>query len=272
VLSHLWLPREFKDLVNGIVSVKAHNDTGHHSYLLGHISLDGWWYFYLVALAVKTPLPLLFSGPVGLGWLAHEGRRRRDGWSMAPAVIVVTLLTFASTFSRINIGVRHILILYPFLAIGAAWLLVRAWEWIARWESRGAARVAVGLLGAALLWQLSTLWRAYPDYLPYFNETVSNPQSILVDSDLDWGQDLGRLEERTAELHIPQLWLAYSGTFDPRREPLPPVQVLRPRQPVTGWVAISALQRASDPRNYAWLNAYEPVERIGKTIDLYYIP
>ncbi len=61
-LSHVWLPREAKDLLNGIVAVKAHNDTGHRSYLLGQVSLNGWWYFYLVTLAVKTPLPLLVGG------------------------------------------------------------------------------------------------------------------------------------------------------------------------------------------------------------------
>src|SRR5207237_209121 len=59
LLSHLSLPREAKDLLNGIVAVKAHNDSGHLSYLLGRTGTTGWWYFYLVALAVKTPIPLL---------------------------------------------------------------------------------------------------------------------------------------------------------------------------------------------------------------------
>jgi len=78
LLSHLWLPRELKDLVNGIVAVKAHNDTGHLSYLLGQTRLTGWWYFYLVALAVKTPIPLLITGPIGLVALAVRGFRRGD--------------------------------------------------------------------------------------------------------------------------------------------------------------------------------------------------
>jgi hypothetical protein len=51
----------------GVVALKAHNDAGHMSFLLGHVRSNGWWYFYLVALAVKTPLPLLVTGPIGLG-------------------------------------------------------------------------------------------------------------------------------------------------------------------------------------------------------------
>jgi len=272
LFSHLWLPREFKDLLNGIVAVKAHNDSGHLSYLLGQVRVTGWWYFYLVALAVKTPIPLLAAGPAGLAWLARDGWRTRNGWALAPAVLVVMMLTFASAFSRINIGIRHVLVLYPFFALGAAYVTVRAWRGLAAWRNRRLAAGAGAVILALLLWQLSTLWTAYPDYLPYFNEAVPHPQRVLVDSDLDWGQDLRRLELRAAQLRIPRLSLAYRGTADLTREPLPPFVSLAARQPTTGWVAISALARTRDPADYAWLDAYRPVERIGKSIDLYYIP
>ncbi len=69
-----------------------------------------------------------------------------------------------------------------------------------------------------------------------------------------------------------QLSLAYQGTADLTREPLPPTTRLPPGHPTTGWVAISALAREHGIRGYAWLEAYQPIERIGKTIDLYYIP
>jgi hypothetical protein len=121
-------------------------------------------------------------------------------------------------------------------------------------------------------WQVSTLASAYPDYLPYFNETVSHPERVLVDSDLDWAQDLRRLERRLAELNVPSVSLAYQGTADLARETLPPFVRLPPRQPATGWVAITALTRAHEPAGYAWLDSYRPVERIGKTVDLYFIP
>lgn len=271
-LARAWLPRELMDLVNGVIAVKAHNDAGHRSYLLRQVSLEGWWYFYLVTLAVKTPLPLLAAGPVGLGWLAAQGWRGRDGWALAPLVLVLAILAFASLFSHINIGIRHVLILYPFFALGGAYLAWRAWRACAacsamRWRLAGQT-----LIASLALWQFSTLWRTYPDYLPYFNETVGEPREVIVDSDLDWGQDLKRLEGRAAALHIPYLYLAYLGTADLAREPLPPFEILKPRQPVSGWVAISALARTRRAGDYAWLDGYRPLERIGRTIDLYYIP
>ena len=272
VLSHLWLPREMQDLVNGIVAVKAHNDSGHLSYLLGEVRRGGWWYFYLVALAVKTPIPLLVAGPAGLVWLAGEGRRTGDSWAVAPLVLAMSLLTFASAVSRINIGIRHVLILYPLLALGAAYLAQRAWRASGGLRSPHATLAARTVLLALGAWQLSVLWSAYPDYLPYFNEAVSHPERVLVDSDLDWGQDLRRLELRAGELRISSLSLAYRGTANLKREPLPPFTVLPPQHPVRGWVAVSALARTRNAADYAWLNAFRPIERVGKTIDLYYIP
>ncbi|HET7756435.1 MAG TPA: phospholipid carrier-dependent glycosyltransferase [Steroidobacteraceae bacterium] len=272
LLTHLWLPRELKDLVNGIVAVKAHNDGGHLSYLLGEVRTMGWWYFYLVALAVKTPIAMLLAGPLGVTWLAREGWRSGDNWRFTPAVLIVAILVFASGFSHINIGIRHVLILYPLLALGAAWVVTRAWGALRRMPNRRLAAAGTVVLAALLTWQLSTLWLAWPDYLAYFNETIPRPERVLVDSDLDWGQDLRRLERRAAELKIPRLSLAYRGTADLTREPLPPLVILPPRQPTTGWVAVSQLARTRNLTDYAWLDAYRPVERIGKSIDLYYIP
>ncbi len=264
LLGHLRLPEAFWDFAEGIMALKAHNDTGHLAFLLGHVKPGGWWYFYLVALAVKTPLPLIMAGPIGLCLLAREGRRERDAWRAAPLVLFVALLAFASLFSRINIGIRHVLILYPFLALGGAYALSLAWR---SWPMLGKAAVA-GLVG----WQVSTLATAYPDYFPYFNETVSNPEAVLVDSDLDWGQDLRRLEQRLAQLSVPRVSLVYEGTADLAREALPPFVRLPPWRAATGWIAVSALARAHEPAGYGWLSAYRPVERIGKTVDLYFIP
>jgi 4-amino-4-deoxy-L-arabinose transferase-like glycosyltransferase len=268
LIGGLRLPEACWDFAEGIVALKAHNDTGHMSFLLGHVKVGGWWYFYLVELAVKTPLPLLVAGSIGLWLLARDGWRERDPWRLAPVVLFLTFLAFASFFSRINIGIRHVLILYPFMALGGAYALGRLWR-----ARASRAHSIVGKAVAVLLvaWQVSTLATAYPDYFPYFNETVSHPEHVLVDSDLDWGQDLRRLERRLQERKVPSVSLAYQGTADLSKEMLPPYVRLPPRQPATGWVAITALTREHEPAGYAWLNAYRPVERIGKTIDLYFI-
>jgi hypothetical protein len=272
LVTHLRLPEAAWDLCEGVVALKAHNDTGHMSFLLGQSKADGWWYFYLVALAVKTPLPLLATGPVGLGLLARNGWRDHDAWRLAPLVLFVTILAFASGFSRINIGIRHVLILYPFLALGGAYTVASCWRWLSHAPRTHRTAVARVVLAGLVGWQVSTWWSANPDYFPYFNEAVSHPQEVLIDSDLDWGQDLRRLERRLAQLKIARVSLAYRGTADLSRESLPTVDILPPRRVVDGWIAISALAREHDRNGYAWLDAYRPVERVGKTIDLYFIP
>jgi len=127
---------------------------------------------------------------------------------------------------------------------------------------------------ALLLWQVSTLAIAFPDYLAYFNVLAgAHPERILVDSDLDWGgQDLRRLERVLAARHVQQLWLGYQGTADLKLEALPPYTLLKPNQPVTGWVAITMLTLQENRKGYGWLLQYQPVQRIGQSIELYNIP
>ncbi len=267
------LPDGFRLLISGIQAVEAHNASGHLSYLLGEERIGGWRHFYLVALGVKTPLPLLLLGLAGLGTLAARGWVRQDRWATAPALLFITILAFASGYSRINIGVRHVLVLLPLLAIGAAAAVLQIGRWARRHETSTAAGAAALMAVALLLgWQTWGFARAWPDYLAWFNETAPEPARILVDSDLDWGQDLRRLERRLASRRIAQVSIAYSGSADLGREPLPTYHVLDPGQRATGWIAISALARVEGKGGYDWLYAYQPVERIGRTIDLYFVP
>jgi hypothetical protein len=261
------LPLGFLMVPTNFLGVQWHNEHGHLSFLLGRTDLDGWWYFYPVALAVKTPLPLLVLGLSGLGLLAWRGWREHDIYTIAPPACFVSILVFCCLYSHINIGVRHVLIAYPLLAIGAGYALGRAWR---RWQALLAHAAIAGLL----LWQLAVLAFAWPDYLAYFNPLAgAHPERILVDSDLDWGgQDLRRLEHVLAARGVQQLWLGYKGTADLTREPLPAYTLLKPDQPVRGWVAITMLTLQENQAGYGWLLRYQPVQRVGKSFNLYYIP
>jgi 4-amino-4-deoxy-L-arabinose transferase-like glycosyltransferase len=271
LFAHVKVPFAFQWYLGGIEAVTVHNDTGHLSYLLGEERLNGWWYFYIVALAAKTPLPLQALGVPGLLLLVRDGLRERDARRLAAPAILVTLMAFASFYSHINIGVRHIIVVYPLLAIGAAYTLVRARDELASLHRLRRGLVAV-VLGALVVMHATTLVRAWPDYLAYFNVAVPDPEYVVVDSDLDWGQDLKRLIARLHELQVPSVALAYSGSADLRREGLPAYTLLKPDEQASGWVAVSALARAEAPRHFDWLQAYARRERVGKTIDLYFIP
>jgi hypothetical protein len=256
----------------GLGELAAKNRAGHKSYLLGEVRSTGWWYFFPVALAVKTPLPFLLLAAAGLAtaWRGAPGTDRRR--HLEPAAIALTILLVCLP-SRINIGLRHILPIFPFLAILAGMGVIGLWG--AR-RARLAARVAVVLLVG---WQLVGSARAHPDYLAWFNELAGeHPERILVDSDLDDGQDLGRLADTLRARRIQSVSLAYAGSATVAEHGLPAVHWLEPHRPAHGWVAASlySIKLGSLDRpghdDFAWLERYQPVAKVGPSIRLYYIP
>lgn len=262
------------EIIDGIWSVQNHNEAGHAAYLLGRNSLYGWWYFFPVALIVKTPLGLLLLATAGALLLAV---RRADRRAFAPFGSAAAIL-LACLPANLNIGVRYVLPLYPMLAIAAGVGCVSLWR-----SSRLpiTARVLSVSLGA---WTVVSTARAHPDYIAYFNELAgSHPENILVDSDLDWGQDLQRLASELKRLNVRYIHMDCLYTGDGRELDLPAWDGLQPYKPETGWVAVSftplkshawvTAQRAGRHDSpYAWLNAYKPHSRVGRSILLYYIP
>jgi hypothetical protein len=259
-------------LFQGLGQLAAKNRAGHKSYLLGEVRNTGWWYFFPVALAVKTPLPFLLLAGAGLvaAWRGASGverRRRLEPGAIALAILLVCLP------SRINIGVRHVLPMYPFLAIVAGIGAVELWR------ARRAGSIGRALAVLLVSWQLFGSAMAHPDYLAWFNELAgSRPERILVDSDLDDGQDLKRLADTLRARHIPAVSLAYAGSATVVEHGLPPVHWLEPHRPVSGWVAASlySIKLGSLDRpghdDFAWLERYRPVALVGRSIRLYYIP
>jgi len=254
-------------LLDSLRALTAHNADGHWSYFMGEGRRTGWWSFYIVALGVKTPLPLLLLGATGIGWMLLRSWRTRNWNLAAPALAFLAILLFSSIYSQINIGVRHVMVLFPLLALAASFVVIAAWR-------RFPQPLARATLAALLAWQLVSMARAQPDNLAYFNELAgAHPERIVVDSDLDWGQDMRRLEVELAKREVTDVSILYRGTADLLQEHLPHWRRLSPNQPVTGWIAVSLLAKetAEHRSDYAWLNAFIPVARVGKSIDLYYV-
>jgi hypothetical protein len=261
-------------IIDGVWSVHNHNEAGHAAYLLGQNSLHGWWYFFPVALLVKTPLALLLLAAVGAAMLAL----RRGDWRQWAPIASAAAILLACLPANLNIGVRYVLPLYPMLAIAAGIGCVSLWESA---RARTAARVAcVGLV----TWTIVSAAAAHPDYISYFNELGgSHPEDILVDSDLDWGQDLHRLSAELKRLNVTQIHMDCLYTGDGRELDLPAWDGLQPYKPEIGWVAVSftplkshawvtAQHAGREDSPYAWLNTYKPYARVGRSILLYYIP
>lgn len=262
IVESAWLPAP--EFWQGLRDVRYANQRGRLAYLLGETRWSGFWAFFPVALAVKTPLPFLVLVGVGLLGLGVRAVRRREFGALAPAV-AATLVLLVCLPSRINLGVRHVLPVYLLLAPVVGYAVV------AFWRSGGSlGRVAtVGLLA----WQVGAGIAVHPDYLAYFNELAGRrPERVLVDSDLDWGQDLLRLERALRERGVKEVTLGYAGTADLSRHDLPPFRWLEASHPVTGWIAISEYWLAVERGRLGWLTSHAPVARVGRSIRLYYLP
>lgn len=235
-------------------------------FLLGKNYPHGVFYFYIVGLLAKTPLAFLIMALAGVVIAVLWYRRTHDFYIPVIFAGILGPFLFASA-SHVNLGVRHVLVIFPFAAL----LIALACK--AAWEEHGKLKpfLRAGLL-LLISWEIVTTVRTYPDYLAYFNE-IAAPNAAWIDvTDLDWGQDLKRLIVETHRRQVNQLWISYSGWAKFDMEKLPPWNELPSSQPVKGWVAISEVNFQAHHQSYAWLDAYKPVTEVGRSIRLYWIP
>jgi hypothetical protein len=250
----------------------------HFSYLNGRVTLEkSWslWYFFPEVILLKsTPAELAV-----MIWLAIASWRRRrkrssSWWYLAQAIV---LFLACAVVSRVYMGQRHLLPMYVFVFVAAGALV------------RLQARKAPGLLLVAgvLLSQMVSSFGACPRYLAYFNPIGGPPERAsrwLVDSNLDWGQDLSRLPAEMARLGIGEVYLVYNGTSDPRaygvryrkagewsKEIRKPEPTESP--PPGSYVAISIhTLRCSDQRLALQCSRLDPVGKAGDTLLIYRMP
>ncbi len=197
------LPEAF---IYGFLRAQESTET-RNAFLLGERSDHGWWYYFLVTFAVKTPIPLLILILLGLVFV----RRYGSGWLnevtlLAPVIVYLGV----ALSSNLNIGHRHLLPIYPFLIVSAS-KLGRVFDSM---RPRALVVVCAILLG----WNAIETVKIYPHFLAYFNQIAGGPEKgyqWLVDSNLDWGQDLKELAEYRREHPEEPFFLSYFGSAKP---------------------------------------------------------
>ncbi len=264
------------EVMNGLAGAWTLNSPDSSSYLFGRSKTGAWWYFFIAALALKTPIPFLILCILG-GWFSFKVARERGRWQVAAPLAAIIALLVASTRVHYDVGLRHFLVLYPLLAVVAAAGAVRLWSLRPDKKVLGYA-----VLAALLVAQSVSSFRAGNDYISYFNAFAARDPShdLVTGCDFDCGQDLFRLSAELKEKGATHVVVAAWTSAELNRIGLPPVGILAPFQPASGWVAISARARrlGNGPRidyppgAFSWLARYRPVAQVGRTIRLYYIP
>jgi hypothetical protein len=263
-------------------SLQEHYRLGHPAFLMGQNSDYGWWYYFPVAFVLKTPLATLFLLVVSVSLQVCKLARPRlviDHWSLVirrwGSLVLFPLLYIASTpFSSVNIGYRHLLPLLPFLFIFVSSLAAQ----------RPALHAPRFTLHALLAFYLIVTLRTFPHYLAFFNGLAGGPTGgyrYLVDSNLDWGQNLWQLRDWMQESGVERVSYAH---FSPARPqvygveadflpPDPRAVNFAPFDPAPGVYAIGAtvLQGVYTPdvNTYAWFRSREPVARLGHALFVY---
>jgi len=273
---------------------------GHPAFLDGAYSLHGWPWYFLVTIVLKVPIGILAA--VALALALAVGSRRGgavNGSAMSPGLLgsasprsprgiareVLLLACLCAAIlasvarSGINAGHRHVVVveaLFALIAAGGAEIALRGPSLLRSGIASAALAVALVAAGASSL-------RAHPDALGYFNAFAGpTPDQYLVDSNIDWGQDLERLGRHLRQAGIVQpIHLAYFGSALPAKHGVRALPLL-PNQHAAGWIAASVhlerglsgagvgqLPDAAHRTGYAWLLSLPPAAHIGTSIRLY---
>jgi hypothetical protein len=170
----------------GLAIVNKHNVRGHPSYLFGHVAKSQGWRYFPVVFLLKTQLPLIIL----LCLTPFSQGRKKASWQGQMLLLAALLYALVSMSTRIHIGVRHLLPLYPLLIIWVSQTIY----WPLQQHTLKVSKTMI-LTGLAC-WYIFGVISVHPHYLAYFNELAGGPSNgyrYLSDSNIDHGQDIKRL-------------------------------------------------------------------------------
>lgn len=195
------------DYYKGFFLVGRHAFTGHGAYLLGKTSNTGWWYYFPVAIFYKTPVAFFIF--LILAFVIFY-KKVKPKISFDEIVLLSTPIIYLlfSMFSKADLGVRHVLPIFPFLIVFAS-------RSINLFNFNKIGHLII--FGLLILWYLFSNVLIYPNYLAYFNEFAGgskNGYKILGDSNLDWGQDAYRIKKYLLDNKISDGYILYPWNGD----------------------------------------------------------
>ena len=275
VLLPLYYFQGFTPWWRGLQAYLSFANSGQPAFLFGRYAYEGWWYYFPLAFLIKTPLGslLLMAAALLVSRVGMAGERRAALFLLGPVVVIFA----AMTQSKVNLGLRHILPVYPLLFVFASRLATlhfrRSW-------------LGLLLLGVPLVMTALSSLKVAPHQLAYFNELVGGPEEgyrYLSDSNLDWGQDLKGLKGYMEREGLEMIYLSYFGSVPPayygiHYQPAPapwewqhPVEVLPHGRREVLAISVTNLQGVSFKEHglYRWLYSRTPIAKIGYSIFVY---
>ena len=258
-----WLPfpRPYRD---GMRIQFGFENAKWGGFLFGRQYVGPLWYYLPAALAVKTPLGMLALWLAGAAAMVAVPRLRPAAAYVLipPAVLLAVVMNDAR-----DLGVRYAIVVPIFLAVAAACVVAVRWRW------------APVVTAALLLSVAASSLRTFPYYLPYSNEAFGGPAKTylrLHDSNVDWGQDLGRLAVRLRQPRYAgmPIWLVYKGSGVPSAYGIQAADPLAvPPDQVRGLLVVSDSRvDRPDPRLAALIRTSAPIDEVGHSITIYRRP
>jgi len=281
----------------GLLMATQRTASGNTVYFMNMMSGAGWWYYFPVVYFLKIPLAFHILTLISLiltsifidkpFWV--ETKKRVSGWILNhftefSMLVFLAIYWLVSISGRLNIGIRHILPIFPFTYILVSLGLAFGLREIKRPELK---KILVFLIAILMGWYVGSFLNSYPYFLSYFNEIAGgteNGYKYVVDSNYDWGQDLRRLAKFVEKNRIAKIKVDYFGGGDVPYYLGQKWEKFDPKTgPQKGWLAISAtfleggkgypVPGFNQPTGYyQWLDNYQPVARAGTSIFIYYIP
>ncbi len=305
----------FAQYLLGLIMVFQRSTGGNTTYFLGYVGSSGWWYYFPIVFLLKEPLPslalILLAVYAGFSrWIRGKKKPLFDSkhhivplqkWSM---IFLIFAYWGYSMKSNLNIGLRHILPTIPFIYILTS-ASIRNWfnekKVVARksfWQKifLGISGELIhflkfGLIFILLLWYLVETISIAPQFIAYFNQLAGGPANgykYVVDSNLDWGQDLKRLANFVEKNHIRNIKIDYFGWANPAYYMKGKAHYwssYKGEPKDGGYLAVSLTflqgakgklwpgQKRKPEDEYRWLkNPYKPYARVGYSIFIYKLP